>query len=324
MSVGGGETRLIELIRRRTALERDDVLLGIGDDAAVLRPPPGRDLVLATDTLVEGVHYLPGTPAGDVGWKALAVNLSDLAAMAAEPAWALLSLTLPQADESWTRDFAEGFAALAVRHRVSLVGGDTSRGAVPVVTVHLAGLVAPGAALRRDGALAGDQVWVTGTLGDAAAGLAWAQDRLDARGHGAALRARLDRPVPRVEAGRELAGVAGAAIDLSDGLAADLARLAAASGVGARVELSALPASEALREVVSGEGRERLQLAGDDYELCFTAAPEREADVLRAMKAVGCQATRVGEIVAGDGIRFLREGGAVVPPAGGWEHFGDA
>jgi len=198
------EFDLIELIRQRTAQPRDDVRLGIGDDAAVLAVPAGQELVVAIDTLVDGVHFPRGTAAADIGWKALAVNLSDLAAMGASPAWALLSLTLPQADRAFVEGFVEGFVQLAKPQRLALVGGDTTRGPLAVsVAVH--GFVPPGKALTRQGARAGDAVLVTGTLGDAAAGLhALQQPRRDDDGRDGLrtfLIERLNRPVPRLAAG---------------------------------------------------------------------------------------------------------------------------
>ncbi|MGN6151021.1 MAG: thiamine-phosphate kinase, partial [Lysobacteraceae bacterium] len=214
------EFDLIARIRTRAA-SRDDVVLGIGDDAAILRLPPGRDLVVAMDTLNAGVHFPDETAPADIGWKALAVNLSDLAAMAATPAWCTLSLSLPASDAAWVDAFLDGFLDLASRHAVALVGGDTTRGPLSVcVAVH--GLVEPRGALRRSDACVGDDGWVTGTLGDAAAALRQWQAG-DA--HDPALRMRLDRPTPRVAAGRALAGGAQACLDGSDGLLADLAHV---------------------------------------------------------------------------------------------------
>lgn len=314
----GMEFDLIARIRRRAAT-RGDVVLGIGDDAALLAPPPGQLLAVATDTLNVDVHFPGETAPADLGWKALAVNLSDLAAMGARPAWATLSLSLPHADAGWVDAFADGFLALAARHAVALVGGDTTRGPLSVcVTVH--GFVAPGMALRRDGARAGDDVWVTGTIGDAAAAL------LQWRAGGAAdpaLRARLDRPEPRIATGLALAGVAGAAIDVSDGLLADLGHVCAASGVGAEVELASLPASAALAARFDAGARRALQAAGgDDYELCFTAPPARRADVAALAAATATPVARVGRIVAGAGVRALLAGGGEwTPPRAGHVHF---
>jgi thiamine-monophosphate kinase len=313
------EFELIERIRRRAAA-RGDVVLGIGDDAALLAPPAGMLLAVATDTLNIDVHFPGETPAADIGWKSLAVNLSDLAAMGARPAWASLSLSLPHADAAWVDAFLDGFLELAARHGVALVGGDTTRGPLSVcVTIH--GFVAPGAALRRAGARAGDDVWVTGSLGDAAAALVqW-------RAGGAAdpgLRARLDRPEPRVDAGAGLAsGIATSAIDVSDGLLADLGHVCSAGAVGAEIELAALPASDALAARFDAEARRALQATGgDDYELCFTAPPsQREAIAALAVRCATPMA-RIGRIVAGDRVRaLLPDGGAWTAPRAGHEHF---
>ncbi|TAK39687.1 MAG: thiamine-phosphate kinase [Lysobacteraceae bacterium] len=312
------EFALIDRIRRRVA-ERDDVPLGIGDDAALLAVPPGHWLAVATDTLNDGVHFPADTHAADVGWKALAVNLSDLAAMAATPAWATLSLSLPHADGDWLEAFLDGFLALADAHGVALVGGDTTRGPLSVcVTVH--GLVAAGGGLRRAGAQAGDDVWTSGTLGDAAAALAqW-------RAGGAAdpgLRARLDRPAPRVALGRALQGLASAAIDVSDGLLADLGHVCAASGVGAEIELASLPASPALAEDFTGDARAGLQACGgDDYELCFTAAASRREAIEAIAQALSLPLTRIGRIVTGRGVRALRaDASEWQPERAGYVHF---
>jgi thiamine-monophosphate kinase len=312
------EFELIQRIRAR-ATTRGDVVLGIGDDAALLRVPDGHDLVVATDVLNSGVHFPRDTAAADIGWKALAVNLSDLAAMGARPAWCTLALSMPHPDAVWLEGFLDGFAALASQHDVALVGGDTTRGPLSVcVTVQ--GLVARGAALRRDAAQVGDEVWVTGTLGDAAAALA----QLQAGGVAdAALRARLDRPEPRVDFALALAGIAHACIDLSDGLLQDLGHVCRASGLGAQVDVDALPASPALAARSSGDTlRGEQACGGDDYELCFTAPPGA-ADALQARAAsAGVQLSRVGRIVAGQGVAArLADGSAWCAPRSGYAHF---
>ena len=322
------EFDLIAVIRDRCAVAREDVRLGIGDDAALLAMPAGHILAVSTDTLVAGVHFPKSTRAFDIGWKSLAVNLSDLAAMGATPAWATLALTLPDADAQWVGQFADGFAALAGEFKLALVGGDTTRGPLSVtVTVH--GFVPDGAALLRSGARAGDGVYVTGTLGDAAAGL-----RILAQGEGAPgndrpttsrtiLIERLDRPTPRVAQGLALRGRASACIDISDGLVADLGHVCAASGVGAEIDVESLPASSALFGLCDAPTRHALQLAGgDDYELCFTAADAEAASLLGDLARGGCGATRVGRIVAGYGVNIRDAGGnpvAVMRP--GWDHF---
>ena len=312
------EFDLVARIRARAAM-RDDVVLGIGDDAALLRVPPGRLLAVATDTLNAGVHFPDDSAAADIGWKALAVNLSDLAAMGARPAWCTLSLSLPSADPAWLDAFLDGFLALAATHDVALVGGDTTRGPLSVgVTVH--GFVDAGAVLRRDAARVGDDIWVTGTLGEAAAALAqWrAGAAVDP-----ALRARLDRPVPRVASGLALAGLANAAIDLSDGLLADLGHVCRASGVGARLDVDALPASPALRAHFDVAARRALQAAGgDDYELCFSAATAQRGAIDGLAATSGVAMTRIGRIVAGAGVDAVDGlGRAWQARAAGYEHF---
>ena len=311
------EFDLIERIRQRTPA-RADVVLGIGDDAALVQVPAGRQLVVCADTLNEGVHFPVGTAAADIGWKALAVNLSDLAAMGAEPAWCTLSLSLPSPDAAWLDGFLDGFLALAMQHGVALVGGDTTRGPLSVsVTAH--GFVEPGRALLRGGARAGEDLWVSGTLGDAAAALALLE-----QGAPGALRARLDRPTPRVALGRVLPGLATAAVDVSDGLLADLGHVCRASGVGAEVELDRLPTSDALRDPFAPEHRPALQATGgDDYELCFTAPPDRADAIRAAADAAATPVTCVGRIVPGHAVTARgADGRPWVPARSGYEHFG--
>lgn len=317
-----GEFDLIALIRERCAIAREDVRLGIGDDAALLAVPAGQLLAVSTDTLVAGVHFPSETSAYDVGWKALAVNLSDLAAMGATPAWATLALTLPQADVSWVTGFANGFAALAREYKLALVGGDTTQGPLNIcVTVH--GFVPEGAALLRSGARVGDAVYVTGTLGDAAAGLRLADQPSFAQTAALALVERLNRPTPRVAQGLALRGRADACIDVSDGLLADLGHVCAASGVGAEIDVDNLPASAALLAAADAQTRRAFQLGGgDDYELCFTAPDAVAAALLGDLARSGCAATRIGRIVAEHGLR-ARDGAGnlVILPQAGWEHF---
>ncbi|HJT97983.1 MAG TPA: thiamine-phosphate kinase, partial [Rhodanobacteraceae bacterium] len=295
----------------------------IGDDAAVLAPPADRELVAATDTLVAGVHFPTSARPEDIGWKSLAVNLSDLAAMGATPAWALLALTLPSADRELVRRFADGFAELAAQHGIALIGGDTTQGPL-AVTVCVLGFVSPGQALLRSGARAGDLVCVTGTLGDAAAALRC----LDATATPTdesidALRARLDRPTPRVAAGGVLRGVASACIDVSDGLLADLGHVAARSGVGMEIAAASLPASPALLQAFDAPARLALQASGgDDYELAFTLSADAEAAVLSDLARVGSGATRIGRVVEGDGVRLVDEKGSEIAlDRRGWDHF---
>jgi thiamine-monophosphate kinase len=313
--------RIRDRIRQGIAASRDDVMLGIGDDAAILAVPPGKQLVVAMDTLNSGVHFPPETAPADIGWKALAVNLSDLAAMGAEPAWCTLSLSLPESDVDWLDGFLDGFLALAAQHRVALIGGDTTRGPLSVcVTAH--GFVATRAALRRDAAQIGDDVWVTGALGDAAAALRqWqAGAAIDP-----ALRQRLDRPTPRVAAGLALAGIAHACIDVSDGLLADLGHVCHASRVGVEIDVDALPASDALMALFDRAAMRELQAAGgDDYELCFTAAKTSRLAVQEAMDACDVPVTRIARVTSADiGKILLRDaaGAEWSPQRAGYAHF---
>ena len=326
------EFDLIERIRAR-AIARDGVLLGIGDDAALLQVPAGHELVVTADTLNAGVHFPADATPADIGWKALAVNLSDLASMGARPAWCTLSLCLPQADAGWVAGFLDGFLELAAAHGVALAGGDTTRGPLSIAVTAM-GWVEAGAALRRDGARPGDDVWVTGTLGDAAAALVlggYVPIPLDGvampvveAGNAAALRARLARPAPRVAVGRALAGLAHACVDVSDGLLADLGHICRRSGVGAEIELARLPASPALRAAFADdELRAALQAAGgDDYELCFSASTAAREAVARALEQAGTTGTRIGRITDGDGVRALAADGSPWRPfRGGYVHF---
>ncbi len=324
MAATNKEFDLIARIRSRAGT-RDDVMLGIGDDAAILRVPVGHDLVVSTDTLNAGVHFPDDTAPYDIGWKALAVNLSDLAAMGAEPAWCTLNLALPQSDGAWLDVFLDGFLALATEHCVALVGGDTTRGPLSMtITVH--GFVRPDAALRRDRAKPGDDIWISGTLGDAAGALRQWRDGLPMDSQ---LRERLDRPTPRVGLGLALRGIASACIDVSDGLLADLGHVLDASGFGAQIEPATLPTSDALADAFDPSARRELQLGGgDDYELCFTASPTSAKDVLAAAIAAGVTATRIGRVETQSGLRLREADGSMhAPEPAGYEHFragGDA
>ncbi|MCK7594611.1 thiamine-phosphate kinase [Pseudomarimonas salicorniae] len=313
------EFELIAMIRERCAAQRE-VLLGIGDDCALLSLPPGQQLAVSCDTLNADVHFDAAHAAADIGYKAAAVNLSDLAAMGAEPAWCTLSLSMPSADRAWLSGLLDGFLELCAAHRVALVGGDTTRGPLSLCVTAM-GWLPHGRALRRDAARVGDDLWVTGSLGDASAALALGEAA------GRYLRGRLLRPTPRVDAGRALLRLAHAAIDLSDGLHGDLGHVLRASSAGADLQLGALPASQALIEAFpEREARWNHQLCGgDDYELAFTADPSQRRAVEEALQAVGVLATRIGSLRAEPGLRLmLPEGGSWEPAAGAWQHFGEA
>ena len=301
-----------ELIRRyfsRPAVA-SDIVIGIGDDGAVLRPKSRLDQVQVIDTLVEGVHYPVDMPASDVGYRVVAVNLSDVAAMGAVPRYMTLALSLANKDEQWVSEFAEGLFAAASEHDVALIGGDTTSGDQLVATIHMTADVEAGRALLRSGARVGDSIFVSGTVGDAAAGLQLLRQGKD----DAFLIGRFLRPTARIALGRQLVGRASAAIDISDGLIGDLAKLLAASGVAGQIDVDRVPLSAAIK--TQFEPPERLRLAltgGDDYELCFTAMP---ADV-DGMDDV----TEIGRVTAGGGL-VCREQGVVVDfDDSGYRHF---
>ena len=267
-----------ELIRRYFDRQRvtSGVEVGIGDDGAVLIPNPEKHQVQVIDTLVEGVHFPPDTNPADIAYRAVAVNLSDIAAMGASPRWMTLALTLRDASEQWVEAFAAGLFAAADEHALTLVGGDTTSGPAITVTVSITGEVDRGAALLRSGARVGDAIFVTGSVGDAAAGLRLIQE---GKQH-AYLWQRFLRPTARIEAGKKLLGRASAAIDVSDGLLGDLRKLLTASGVGGEVDISRLPISSALRKKFDADECIRFALTGgDDYELCFTADRDAVAEI---------------------------------------------
>jgi len=292
------------------------VELGIGDDAAVLNVPLGSHLVAATDTLNAGTHFPLETSAFDIGHKCLAVNLSDLAAMGASPRWALLSLSLPEADPEWVRSFFEGFQLLAQAHHVTLVGGDTTSGPLSLSLTAL-GLVEAGGQLTRSGARAGDLVVVSGTVGGAAHALEMLQ-----AGKPALDRELLDRPQPRVELGQLLKGYATACIDVSDGLLADLGHVLKASGCAATLELEKLPTTSAVAEL-EDKLRWRYQLSGgDDYELLFTLPPRHAEKLSSWSRQLDINLSVIGEIETGNGVRcFTGDGTVFTAPGSGFEHF---
>jgi thiamine-monophosphate kinase len=293
------------LIRRWfTRPATGSVALGVGDDCALLDVPPDRQLAVSIDTLVAGLHFFADTDPEGLGHKSLAVGLSDLAAMAAEPAWATLALTLPDIDSDWLQGFSRGLFALADRYGLQLVGGDTTRGPLSI-TLQVHGLVPSGRALTRGGARPGDGIWVSGWPGEAALALAACRDELAlVEPWTGSLMTRLQRPEPRVEQGLALRGIASAAIDLSDGLAADLGHVLARSGVAARLDWEALPVSPALLAHIDPQQARALVLeGGDDYELCITVPPGKEALIQGVIDTYGVGFTRIGEITAGSGLR---------------------
>ncbi len=307
------------------ASKRSDVLLGVGDDAAVLQVPNDRRLVAAVDTIAEAVHFPVGTDAAAVGHRALAVNLSDIAAMGAEPAWATLSLSLPKYDADWLEGFANGLYRLADRFNVALVGGDTIRGPLSI-TVSIMGLVRTDRWLTRAGAKPGDTIFVSGMPGEAAAGLAVIQNNLGQSSveQGAASKQLRDRflwPEPRIELGRALRSLASSTIDISDGLLVDLEHLCKQSGCGARIDVESLPFSQSMRALFSQEECERFALTGgDDYELLFTVPPEKMLDVEAAV-ARGIRCTPIGRMMENRTLLCCREGRAFDIATRGYDHF---
>ena len=315
-----------ELIARYFTRETRRAHLGVGDDCALLSPSPGHQHALSTDMLVAGTHFYADTDPRRLGHKSLAVNLSDVAAMGGVPRAALLALSLPEADEAWVADFAAGFLALADRHGGELVGGDTTHGPLNIC-VTIVGEVPAGHALRRDGAANGDDVWVSGTLGDAALGLMALKGEaaLNEAEHAFCV-GRLESPEARVDLGQGLRGVASAMIDLSDGLAGDLAHIARASRLSARINVDALPLSFALRHQAPARRLRCALSGGDDYELCFTAPVEHRELVMAVGKSVGIALARVGSMFTagpdGPAVALVDSDGRVLPPMAGYDHFG--
>ena len=305
---------------RRKLTARSDVIQGIGDDAAVCEVPDGMQLVISTDTLIAGVHFPADTAAADIGYKSLAVNLSDIAAMGAEPCWFSLALSIPAMDWTWLESFSEGLLQLANEHTLQLIGGDTTQGPLAItITVH--GLVPKGRALLRSQAKAGDDIWVTGSIGDAAAALRqWQAGGMQSM----KLRYRLDRPTARVAAGLAVRNYAHAMIDISDGLAQDLGHILQASGVGAELELGRIPVSGSLLDFHPDDNqRWHLQLrGGDDYELCFTAPPSHALAIEQALADCGVSASVIGHISAEPGLRCLTPDGELFDMSqAGYQHF---
>lgn len=306
------EFSLIERFFAQTPARNPATRLGIGDDCALLSVSNGYQLAVTTDTMVENVHFFAGAEPEALGHKLLAVNLSDLASMGAQPIAVTLALTLPDADETWLSAFSRGFLALAEQHQVDLIGGDTTKGPL-TLTVQALGLVQPDRALRRNGAQPGDLIYLSGNLGDAGLGLKICQGYVC---HNPELPLqRFHRPAPRVETGLALVGIASACIDLSDGLTGDLGHILRQSGVGARVDWLALPFSDAVRSYVDGTGDWLMPLsAGDDYELCFTVHPNNVDKVPE-----GCR--RIGAIESETGLRLNKSGHLHILKVTGYEHF---
>ncbi len=284
----------------------ENIIVGIGDDAAVVSTPADMQLVVSIDTLISGVHFPSQTSAANIAGKALAVNLSDLAAMGATPVWFTLALSLPEPDHNWLAAFSESLADMAAVYGIALVGGDTTRGSLSI-TIQVAGHVPTGRALLRAGASPGDQIFVSGEIGDAALGLVALQQQIAASEDINYLLARLHRPQPRVELGQALAGLASACIDISDGLFADLSHILAASGVGARLTQEKIPLSDPAQRFLSRHPdlSAGIYNRGDDYELCFCVPKEKCSQLEAIKKQLPYRLTHIGEIVAGDELQLF-------------------
>jgi thiamine-monophosphate kinase len=318
------EFDLIKQYFQRQRPVRPGTVLGIGDDCALLQPTPGRQLAISSDMLVEGRHFFAGADARMLGHKSLAVNLSDLAAMGARPTAFTLALALPEAHRDWLAGFSAGLFALADKHDCELIGGDTTKGPL-TICITVFGDLAPGQALRRDAARVGDDVWISGTLGDArlALGVYWNEQVLPAEALAMAA-PRMHMPTPRVALGRLLAegGLAHAALDISDGLIGDLGHILAASGVGATLDADALPAGPVLATQDQALRRRFTVAGGDDYELCFTAPVAQREAILAAGLAAATAVTRVGTIDALSGLRWVDTAGSPLDVGvRAWDHF---
>ncbi|MBK0032216.1 thiamine-phosphate kinase [Erwinia sp. S43] len=320
-----GEFELIARYFDRVTSSRRDVEKGIGDDCALLSVPEKQSLAISTDTLVAGVHFLADIHPADLGYKALAVNLSDLAAMGADPAWLTLALTLPNVDESWLESFSDSLFELLDYYDMQLIGGDTTRGPLSM-TLGIHGLVPQGRALRRSGARIGDWIYVTGTLGDSAAGLALllGQEQLSNPAAHEALIKRHLRPIPRILQGQALRDLATSAIDISDGLISDLGHVLKASDCGARINLDALPLSASLKQNFSPEQCLHWALSGgEDYELCFTVPEINRGALDVALGYLGVPFACIGQMgPQSEGLVLLQDDRVVEFNHKGFDHFG--
>jgi len=320
------EFNIIKEFFAKQQINTDLVPVGIGDDAAVINTSSNEQLLISVDTLNIGVHFPQQTSAFDIGYKALAVNLSDIAAMGGEPKWFTLAMSLPEANHEWLEAFTAGLSSLAAQHHLSLVGGDTTRGPLSI-TIQIAGIVPTGQSLQRRGARVDDNIYVTGTLGDAAAALQMCQSALSADAKTSErLLQRLNQPVPRISIGLALRDIATACIDISDGLAADLGHILEASGVGAEIELASLPRSSAMDSLLAEESQvQDWQLyGGDDYELCFTAPATHHGRLLAISQEQQCPITRIGKIIREPGLYCQDDMQQMPVVIRGYEHFGGA
>lgn len=312
-----------ELIRKyfSKSTNKPEIICGIGDDAAVVAVPHGMELVISMDTLISGVHFPVTCSPQDIGYKALAVNLSDMAAMGADPRWITLALTMPENDETWLGKFMDGFNELAQQFNLDLIGGDLTRGPL-TITIQVHGFNITGKSIYRCGAQTGDLIYVSGTLGDAGLALRLLEDQsLLKNRHHEYLMQRLNRPVPRIHLGMNLRDIASSAIDISDGLLADLAHILTASHTGAIVNVDQIPLSDALKEYEAGNVLDFVLTSGDDYELCFTVPPARRSNIDQ-MNSGDCKPVCIGYVIDKPGIQWLQaDNQPYTPPGGAYTHF---
>ena len=311
------------LIQKYFTRATPSAVLGVGDDAALVRVSAGMELAISTDMLVSGTHFFPDADPFMLGHKALAVNISDMAAMGAQPRWVTLAIALPVEDEAWLERFSAGFFALADEYNVELIGGDTTHGPLNL-SVTIMGEVPPGKALRRDGAQVGDEIWVSGKLGDAALALAQMNGRvkLDDASFAAIVPA-LHLPIPRVSLGIALRGIAHSAIDISDGLLGDLGHILQSSGMAAEIQFDKLPVSVYLQPYMTQAlGKQCLLAGGDDYELCFTASASMHDEINKLSAHLNLPLTCIGKIAAGSGCKvYAADGSVMTIKETGYEHF---
>ena len=321
--MASSEFELIKQYFQNLTHEDSSIQCGIGDDAAIVKIPQGMDVVLSMDTLLQDTHFPAEADPFDIGYKALAVNLSDIAAMGAVPKWVLLSISLPESNEVWIKEFASGFLELAKQHSVSLIGGDMSRGPLSV-TLQIQGLVPTGTALKRDSAHKDDLIYVTGSLGDAGVGLDIIQGKLSiAKEHEKFFLNSLNRPEVSVEAGLRLREIANSAIDISDGLIADLGHILDASHVGAEIEVEKIPLSEAMQQCVDETTAWNYALtSGDDYKLCFTASAARDELIINTFREINIPVSCIGKIREETGLQLkIPEGTCFELSGKSYEHF---
>ena len=317
-----GEFDLIRRYFESISGNHPSVLLGIGDDCALISPSPNTELAISVDTLVEGIHFLPDIDPEHLAWRLIACSVSDLAAMGASPKWLTLACTLHEPSEDWLSAFSKGLAEACHNYSLILIGGDTTSGKQQVFTAQVHGEVPVGTALKRAGAKAGDAIVVSGTLGDSRAGLALLT--AECQGESDYLLERYHRPTARLALGEALRGLANAAIDVSDGLLADLGHLLTASGVGAEVRVEALPLSSAIKELAPESAEAWALSGGEDFELCFTLPQERVPELQRLREHLALPLTVIGEVTQQPGIRLLRSGEPMALPASlGFNHFGN-